>query len=87
MLAPVIFISLRCTAIETANALGAIRLKRSEAPINIYSIVILYGIYIPDIQRILLVPTHPVCQGRRDAKVFFYAYPVDLRHPSAHQNK
>ncbi|MGY2402874.1 hypothetical protein [Pseudomonas sp. SDO5271_S396] len=37
MLAPVIFISLRCTAMATANALGGSRLERPAAPINIYS--------------------------------------------------
>ncbi|MBW1250222.1 hypothetical protein [Pseudomonas tolaasii] len=47
MLAPVIFISLRCTVMATVNALGASRLERSAAPINIYSIIIFSGIFFP----------------------------------------
>ncbi|MCF5231636.1 MULTISPECIES: hypothetical protein [unclassified Pseudomonas] len=40
MLAPVIFISLRGAAVVTAHALGASRLERPAAAINIYSIII-----------------------------------------------
>ena len=47
MLAPVIFISLRCAAVATANALGGSRLERSAAPINIYSRIIFSGIFFP----------------------------------------
>jgi hypothetical protein len=47
MLAPVIFISLRCAAVVTANALGASRLERPAAAINIYSRIIFSGIYFP----------------------------------------
>ncbi|MEZ0615025.1 hypothetical protein ACAW49_12840 [Pseudomonas sp. Env-44] len=47
MLAPVIFISLRCAAVATANALGGSRLERPVAAINIYSIIIFSGIFFP----------------------------------------
>ncbi|WP_156526274.1 hypothetical protein [Pseudomonas antarctica] len=47
MLAPVIFISLRGAAVVTAHALGASRLERSAASINIYSIIIFSGIFFP----------------------------------------
>ncbi|WP_124432496.1 hypothetical protein [Pseudomonas orientalis] len=47
MLAPVIFISLRCAAVATANALGGSRLERPAAAINIYSIIIFSGIFFP----------------------------------------
>jgi hypothetical protein len=47
MLAPVIFISLRCAAVATANALGGSRLERPATAINIYSIIIFSGIFFP----------------------------------------
>ncbi|TSD77461.1 hypothetical protein FFI16_013860 [Pseudomonas sp. KBS0710] len=47
MLAPVIFISLRGAAVVTAHALGASRLERPAAAINIYSIIIFSGIFFP----------------------------------------
>ncbi|MCF5052480.1 hypothetical protein GIW50_22115 [Pseudomonas syringae] len=47
MLAPVIFISLRCAVVATANALGGSRLERPAAAINIYSIIIFSGIFFP----------------------------------------
>jgi hypothetical protein len=47
MLAPVIFISLRCAAVATANALGGSRLERPAAPIDIYSIYFFIAIFFP----------------------------------------
>jgi hypothetical protein len=47
MLAPVIFISLRCAAVGAANALGGSRLERPATAINIYSIIIFSGIFFP----------------------------------------
>ncbi|WP_242197535.1 MULTISPECIES: hypothetical protein [unclassified Pseudomonas] len=47
MLAPVIFISLRGTAVVAAHALGESRLERPAAAINIYSIIIFSGIFFP----------------------------------------
>ncbi|MCB2254039.1 hypothetical protein [Pseudomonas chlororaphis] len=47
MLAPVIFISLRVAPRKAPNALGGCRLKRSPAPINIFSIKFLRGIFFP----------------------------------------
>ncbi|WDG75332.1 hypothetical protein [Pseudomonas chlororaphis] len=47
MLAPVIFISLRVAPRKAPNALGGCRLKRSPAPINIFSIYFLRGIFFP----------------------------------------
>ncbi|NNB42143.1 hypothetical protein [Pseudomonas chlororaphis] len=47
MLAPVIFISLRVAPRKAPNALGGCRLKRSPAPINIFSINFLRGIFFP----------------------------------------
>ncbi|MFN3357890.1 MAG: hypothetical protein ACK418_18040, partial [Pseudomonas sp.] len=44
---PVIFISLRCAAVATANALGGCRLERPAAAINIYSRIIFSGIFFP----------------------------------------
>jgi hypothetical protein len=65
MLAPVIFISLRCAAVATANALGGSRLERPEAAINIYSIIILRGIFFPILQdRGTPAPVHRFSKPR-----------------------
>ncbi|AZP72354.1 hypothetical protein EJJ20_25670 [Pseudomonas poae] len=73
MLAPVIFISLRCTAVATANALGGCRLERPATAINIYSIIIFSGIFF---QYASIGARQPPCivsasHAGRDAGVFF----------------
>ncbi|WP_338510388.1 hypothetical protein VRB52_13765 [Pseudomonas trivialis] len=73
MLAPVIFISLRCAAVATANALGGSRLERPATPINIYSIIIFIGIFFP-IRQHSFTPAavHRFSSpAGRDAEVFF----------------
>jgi hypothetical protein len=47
MLAPVIFISLCSPPLEAPSTLGGCRLKRLSAPINIFSINFLRGIFFP----------------------------------------
>ncbi|MBV4456008.1 hypothetical protein [Pseudomonas azadiae] len=66
MLAPVIFISLRCAAEATANALGASRLERPATPINIYSRYFFFGIFFPlSVYRIIPAALHRFSRPRR----------------------